>query len=94
MTKQNIDNIAIDEIKRLHQAYLDIKENMSYMKRDGTECKAYHAWYDAAYVFFNSIPALHDSKDFSIFTNAEKDGNCFVLEHIYTIASALRTKFL
>lgn len=87
MTKQSIDNIAIDEIKRLHQAYLDIKENMSYMKRDGTECKAYHAWYDAAYVFFNSIPALHDSKDFSIFTDAEKDGNCFVLEHIYNSIS-------
>lgn len=39
-------NIA--EIERLHKSYLDLQENTPDMKRDGEECKAYHAWYDAA----------------------------------------------
>lgn len=78
---------TIQQIECLHQAYLDIKENTPFMKRDGAECKAYHAWYDAAYVFFKSINALHDSDDFKTFTTAEKDGNCFVLEHVYNSIS-------
>lgn len=57
------------------------------MKRNGAECKAYHEWYDAAYVFFSSIRELKNSNDFNIFVSAEKDGNCFVLEHIYNSIS-------
>ncbi len=58
------------------------------MKRDGEECKAYHAWYDAAYIFFRSIEGLHNTKDYKTFVAAPKDGNCFVLEHIYNSISA------
>lgn len=79
---------TIKQVERLHQAYLDIKENTPDMKRDGAECKAYHAWYDAAYVLFSSIEGLKGSDDFKSFTNAQKDGNCFVLEHIYDSISA------
>lgn len=87
MAEQSIiDTIA--EIERLHQKYINLKESTPFMKRDGAECKAYHAWYDAAYVFFNSIAVLHKSKDFTTFTEAEKNGNCFVLEHIYDSISA------
>ena len=46
---------TIEQIERLHQAYLDIRENTPQMERNGAESKAYHAWYDAAYVFFSSI---------------------------------------
>lgn len=77
----------IAEIEQLHRVYLDLKENTPDMKRDGAECKAYHAWYDAAYVFFKSIKGLHDSEDYKTFTSAEKAGNCFVLEHIYNSIS-------
>jgi len=73
-------NIA--EIERLHKCYLDLRENAPW-QRDGEECKAYHAWYDAVYVFFSSIDDLKGSYDFKTFTNVEKDGNCFVLEHVY-----------
>lgn len=79
---------TIEQVERLHQAYSDLKENTPYMKRDGAECKAYHAWYDAAYALFSSIDELHVSKDYETFTNAHKDGNCFVLEHIYDTISA------
>ena len=78
----------IAEIERLHKSYLDLRENTPWQKRDGEECKAYHDWYDAAYVFFGSIDGLKGSDDFKAFTNAEKDGNCFVLEHIYHSISA------
>lgn len=81
-----IANIA--EIERLHKSYLDLRENTPWQKRDGEECKAYHAWYDAAYVFFSSIDGLKGTDDFKIFANAQKDGNCFVLEHIYDNISA------
>lgn len=57
----------IAEIERLHQAYLDLRENTPEFKRDGEECKAYHAWYDAAYVFFNSVEALHKFEDYKKF---------------------------
>ena len=53
------------------------------MKRNGEECKAYHKWYDSAYVYFKSFPSLQNDADFQVFVNAEKEGNCFVLEHIY-----------
>ena len=79
-------NIA--EIERLHKVYLDLRENTPWQKRDGEECKAYHAWYDAAYVFFSSIDGLKGTDDFNTFANAEKDGNCFVLEHVYHSISA------
>lgn len=79
-------NIA--EIERLHKVYLDLRENTPWQKRDGEECKAYHAWYDAAYVFFSSFDSLKGTEDFKTFTNAEKDGNCFVLEHVYHSISA------
>ena len=79
-------NIA--EIERLHKVYLDLRENTPWQKRDGEECKTYHAWYDAAYVFFSSIDGLKGTDDFKTFDNAEKDGNCFVLEHVYHSISA------
>lgn len=53
------------------------------MERDGEECRAYHEWYDMAYVYFKSVGYLRNDPDFQIFVNAEKEGNCFVLEHIY-----------
>ena len=62
-------NIA--EIERLHKSYLDLRENTPTMKRDGEECKAYHTWYDAAYVFFSSIAGLNGTDDFKTFTNAQ-----------------------
>lgn len=79
-------NIA--EIECLHKCYLDLRENTPWQKRDGEECKAYHAWYDDAYVFFSSIDGLKGSDDFKTFANAEKGGNCFVLEHVYHSISA------
>lgn len=78
----------IEEIEQLHKAYLDLRENTPEFQRDGEECKAYHAWYDTAYVFFSSVEVLRESKDYSIFKEAQKDGNCFVLEHIYNNISA------
>lgn len=80
--------VNIAEIERLHKSYLDLRENTPDMKRDGEECKAYHAWYDAVYVFFSSIAGLNGTDDFKTFANAQKDGNCFVLEHIYDSISA------
>ena len=53
------------------------------MKRNGAECKAYHNWYDSAYVYFKSFASLKDDPDFQIFVNAEKEGNCFTLAHVY-----------
>lgn len=85
-------NIA--EIERLHNVYLDLRENTPWQNKDGEECKAYHAWYDAAYVFFSSIDGLKGTVDFNTFTNAEKDGNCFVLEHIYDSISASYKVFI
>ena len=73
----------IERIEQMRQAYLDLKANTPYMRRDGAECEAYHAWYEAAYVLFSSIREFQDLKDFKTFADAEKDGNCFVLEHIY-----------
>lgn len=78
----------IEEIEQLHKAYLDLRENTPEFQRDGEECKAYHAWYDAAYVFFSSVEVLCESKDYSILKKAPKEGNCFVLEHIYNSISA------
>ena len=78
----------IEEIEQLHKAYLDLRENTPEFQRDGEECKAYHAWYDAAYVFFNSLEILRESEDYNVFKDAQKDGNCFVLEHIYNNISA------
>ncbi len=80
--------VNIAEIERLHNCYLDLRENTPWQKRNGEECKAYHAWYDAAYVFFSSLDCLKGTDDFKTFTNAQKDGNCFVLEHIYDNISA------
>ncbi len=59
-----ISNIA--EIERLHKSYLDLRENTPDMKRNGEECKAYHAWYDAAYVFFSSIDGLNGKDDYTV----------------------------
>ena len=81
-------NDKMNEIEAFHQHYLDLRENTPWQKRDGEECKAYHAWYDAAYVLFSSIDGLKGTDDFKTFANAEKDGNCFVLEHIYHGISA------
>ena len=53
------------------------------MNRDGEECKAYHNWYNSAYVYFRSFGQLQSDPDFQSFVNAGKEGNCFVLEHIY-----------
>lgn len=72
-----------EQIEALHQRYISLRENTPEMKRDGEERRAYHAWYDKAYVYFKSFEKLHGDSDFQTFVNAEKDGNCFVLAHIY-----------
>ena len=72
-----------EHIEDLHLKYLSLRENTPKMHRDGAECKAYHEWYDAAYVYFKSFDNLQNDSDFQIFVNAEKDGNCFVLAHVY-----------
>lgn len=88
MAEQSINNNAFEEIEHLHQSYLNLRDNTPYTKRNGNECQAYHAWYDAAYVFFSSIDEFKVLDDFKTFVNAEKDGNCFVLEHVYHRISA------
>lgn len=70
-------------IEELHQKYISLKENTPWKHRDGVECRAYHDWYDRAYVYFKTFDYLQNDPDFQIFVNAEKEGNCFVLEHIY-----------
>lgn len=87
MAEQSLKD-KIVEVESLHQHYLDLRENTLQMKRNGEECKAYHKWYDAAYVFFSSIKELKGTNDFNAFVSAKKDGNCFVLEHIYDSISA------
>lgn len=72
-----------ERIEELHQMYLTMRETTPEGKRNGAECKAYHQWYDSAYVYFKSFPHLQSDSDFQIFVKAEKKGNCFVLEHIY-----------
>ena len=72
-----------EQIEELHQRYLSLRENTPEMKRNGAECKAYHNWYDSAYVYFKSFASLKDDPDFQIFVNAEKEGNCFTLAHVY-----------
>lgn len=72
-----------EQVEELHQKYLSLRENTPEVKRNGEECKAYHKWYDNAYVYFKSFEKLHSDPDFQTFVNAEKDGNCFVLAHIY-----------
>ena len=72
-----------ERIELLHKKYLSLRENTPWEKRDGEECKAYHEWYDSAYVYFKSLEYLQNDPDFNIFVNAEKEGNCFVLAHIY-----------
>lgn len=72
-----------EQIENLHQRYLSLRENTPWEKRDGEECRAYHEWYDNAYVYFKSFEYLQSDPDFHIFVNADKDGNCFVLAHIY-----------
>lgn len=72
-----------EQIEDLHQKYLFLRENTPEMKRNGAECKAYHSWYNSAYVYFKSFACLKDDPDYQIFVSAEKEGNCFVLAHIY-----------
>lgn len=72
-----------EQIEELHQRYLLLRENTPTMKRNGEECRAYHEWYDNAYVYFKSFDYLQSDPDLQIFVNAEKEGNCFVLAHIY-----------
>ena len=72
-----------ERIEELHQRYLSLRENTPEMHRDGEECRAYHEWYDSAYVYFKSLDYLKDDPDFQIFVDAQKEGNCFVLAHIY-----------
>jgi len=72
-----------EKIEELHQKYISLREKTHWKHRDGEECKAYHEWYDRAYVYFKTFDYLKDEPDYQIFVNAEKDGNCFVLEHIY-----------
>lgn len=72
-----------EQIEELHHKYLSLRENTPTMKRNGEECRAYHEWYDNAYVYFKSFEYLQSDPDFQIFVNADKEGNCFVLAHIY-----------
>ena len=76
-----------EQIEDYHQKYLLLRENTPMMKRNGEECKAYHKWYDNAYVYFKSFDYLQNDPDFQTFVNADKGGNCFVLEHIYDTIS-------
>ena len=76
-----------EQVKELLLEYLSLKENTPIMQRDGEECKAYHRWYDNAYAYFKSFDYLKNDPDFQLFINAGKDGNCFVLEHIYDTIS-------
>lgn len=71
------------QVEKLHREYLVLRENTPLMHRDGEECKAYHKWYNAAYVYFKSFGYLKDDPDLQVFVNAEKEGNCFILENIY-----------
>lgn len=84
----NVYSKQIEEIERLHQTYIDLRENTPEFKRNGEERKAYLDWYDAAYVFFSSVEALHNSEDYKKFRKAQKVGNCFVLESVYNTISA------
>lgn len=88
MAELSIRVKTLEDIEHLHQQYLDLRENTPEMKRDGEECNLYHAWYDAAYVFFSTIDGLKGTDDFKTFAGANKDGNCFVLEHVYHSISA------
>lgn len=72
-----------EQIENLHQRYLSLRENTPMRHRNGEECKAYHEWYDSAYVYFKSFDYLQNDPDFQTYVNAEKEGNCFVLAHIY-----------
>ena len=72
-----------EHIEDLRLKYLSLRENTPEMHRDGVECKAYHEWYDNAYIYFKSFDVLQNDPDFQIFVNAEKAGNCFVLAHVY-----------
>lgn len=65
-----------EQIEDLHQRYLSLRENTPWRQRDGEECRAYHEWYDMAYVYFKSFDYLQSNPDFKIFVNAEKEGNC------------------
>lgn len=76
-----------EHIELLHKKYLSLRENTPWEKRDGEECKAYHEWYDSAYVYFKSLDYLQNDSDYQIFVNAEKEGNCFMLENIYNTIS-------
>lgn len=76
-----------EQIVELHSIYVSLKENTPWEKRDGDECKAYHDWYNKAYVYFKSFDYLQDDPDFRTFVDAKKGGNCFVLEHIYDTIS-------
>lgn len=76
-----------EHIEELHQKYLSLRRNTPEMQRDGEECRAYHEWYDNAYIYFKSFDSLHNDPDYQAFVNAEKDGNCFVLAHIYDTIS-------
>lgn len=72
-----------EQIEVFHQKYLSLRENTPEMHRDGEECRAYHKWYDKAYVYFKSFDSLQNDSDLQSFVNAKKEGNCFVLEHVY-----------
>lgn len=72
-----------EQLEELHQRYISLRLNTPWRQRDGEECRAYHDWYDNAYVYFKSFDYLQSDPDFQIFVNAEKEGNCFVLSHIY-----------
>ena len=76
-----------ERIEYLHQEYLSLRENTPMMERDGEECKAYHEWYECAYVYFKSFGYLQNDPDFQIFVNADKTGGCFALGHIYDTIS-------
>ena len=76
-----------EHIEELHQKYLSLRQNTPEMQKDGAESRAYHEWYDNAYVYFKSFESLLKNPDFQAFVNAEKDGNCFVLAHVYDTIS-------
>ena len=55
-----------EQLEELHQRYISLRLNTPWRQRDGEECRAYHDWYDNAYVYFKSFDYLQSDPDFQI----------------------------
>lgn len=79
------DHNEIQHIKSLEKEYNQLKNNTPFFSRDGEECRAFHAWYNAASVYFSQKSELKTMVEYQKFTNIEASGNCFVLEDKYDV---------